>query len=92
MEVPRPPVLEAEGLRNTGGEKRRLGYLQQSSFVKWLVDTAPGPDADDGLDRFLKLFERGVDAAPSLYGRDLAELEKEWLTFLDGVTATDGRR
>lgn len=88
MDVPRPPVLEAEGLRSTGGEKRRLGYLQQASFVKWLVDTAPGPDADDGLDRFLKLFEQGIDAAPSLYGRDLAQLEKQWLAFLDRLPAT----
>lgn len=90
MDVPRPPILEAEGLRNAGGDKRRLGYLQQASFVKWLVDTAPGPDADDGLDRFLELFEQGIDAAPRLYGRDLAQLEKEWRAFLDKLSETTG--
>ena len=90
MEVPRPPVLEAERLRSRGGDPTRLGYLQQASFVKWLVDTAPGPDADDGLDRFRKLFEEGVDAASKLYGRDLARLEKEWLAFLDTLEASGG--
>ncbi len=89
-EVPRPPVLEAERLRNAGGDKRRLGYLQQASFVKWLVDTAPGPDADDGLERFQELFEQCVEAAPRLYGRDLARLEKEWLAFLDRLAETSG--
>jgi hypothetical protein len=87
--VPRPPVLEAEGLRSRGsGDERRLGYLQQASFVKWLVDTAPEPHAEDGLARFLKLFEGGVDAAPELYGRDLGELEGEWLAFLDRLPAS----
>ncbi len=85
MAIPRPPLLEAEELRTAGGDKTRLGYLQQASFVKWLVEVAPGQEATDGLRRFKELFERDLDALSELYGRGLPELEEEWLAYLESL-------
>jgi hypothetical protein len=68
------PVLEAEIHREHGDT--RLGYLAQASFCKHLVET-------HGLDRFLHLFVTDPASAKEIYGKDLAELEKDWWTFLE---------
>ncbi|HXV77548.1 MAG TPA: nuclear transport factor 2 family protein [Candidatus Polarisedimenticolaceae bacterium] len=67
------PALEAELHREHGD--RRLGYLAQASFCKFLVDTY-------GLDRFLRLFAVDPAAAESIYDKPFAALDDEWRRFL----------
>jgi tetratricopeptide (TPR) repeat protein len=59
---------------------RRVADHHAESFVAWLVNTY-------GLPHFKNLYERATDlsihrAFWSVYGRTLAELEKQWLGYL----------
>lgn len=67
------PVLDAEVQRQQGN--RRLAYLAQASFCKYLVET-------HGLEKFLRLFDTDPAAAEETYGVDLATLELEWRGYL----------
>lgn len=60
-------------------------YPESGSFVRYLIDTY-------GLDRMKRLFQRGTPADPAdtvrqqfaaVYGRALADAERDWWAFLD---------
>lgn len=73
------PILAAEHYRSHRkhrGRFTRLAYLQQASFCKYLIET-------HGLERFVKLYESGLEAVESVYGKDLTALETDWLAFLE---------
>ncbi|MFC2036748.1 peptidase MA family metallohydrolase, partial [Chloroflexota bacterium] len=68
--------------------QHELSYLEAASFVKFLVE-------EYGLDRLKELYGQATgDAAhdeelvQSLYGQGYAELEADWLDYLDGLEPT----
>lgn len=53
-------------------------YMLASSFVGYLL-------AAGGVDKFRQLWQRGLDAAPSIYGADVAALGERWEATLRSV-------
>ncbi|MEM8995761.1 MAG: hypothetical protein AAGF23_13325 [Acidobacteriota bacterium] len=69
------PLAETEAKRRRGsGDTVRLAYLQEGSFVRFLIETR-------GLDEFIGVYRDGV-ALESVYGMSLGDLEAEWLEML----------
>ena len=80
LEAPVWPLLEAEYHRfyPSTDDEGRLGYLQQGSFCKWLVET-------HGLERFLRFYEQGIESAAAIYEQDFAALEAAWRAFQEAA-------
>ena len=80
------PLLEAELHRSYASttDERRLAYLQQGSFCKWLAES-------HGLERFLRFFEQGIDSATAIYKKDLRALETDWRAFLKALDDERGQ-
>jgi len=78
MEMPGWPIAKAEYHRSRPSQRgmRRLAYLQQGSFCKFLVET-------HGLEKFLAFFDGGFDAATQIYGKDLDGLDQDWREFIE---------
>ena len=78
LEAPVWPLLEAELHRfyASTDDEGRLGYLQQGSFCKWLVES-------HGLERFLRFHEQGIESAAAIYEKEFAALEADWGAFLE---------
>jgi len=70
------PLAEADPRRGRAGGARPLIYLQAGSFVRFLVES-------HGLARFMTMYEGHT--YETVYGKDLAVLEAEWLRHLDGI-------
>jgi hypothetical protein len=72
------PLAEAEAARNasTSGDQRRLAYLQEGSFTRFLIER-------DGVDKYLRVFFG--ESLEEVYGKDLAVLEAEWLELLGAL-------
>ncbi len=69
------PLAEADRTRRwtDSQELRRLAYLQQGSFTRFLIER-------DGIELYLRVY-RGESLAEA-YGQDLATLEAEWRALL----------
>jgi hypothetical protein len=72
------PLAEAEHTRRAArsGEARRLAYLQEGSFTRFLIER-------DGVKKYLRVYFG--ESLGEVYGKDLATLEKEWRSFLSGL-------
>jgi hypothetical protein len=68
--------------------QHEISYMEAGSFVQFLIERY-------GLDRFKQLYGQETGKAEhdgplveSLYGKSYAELEAEWLEYLDGLSPT----
>jgi hypothetical protein len=73
------PVSDLEKVRKGGDTGRRtLAYLQEGSFVRYLIER-------DGLPRFMSLYSCGTYLA--VYGKSFSEVEQDWKRFMTSVEA-----
>lgn len=66
---------------NFRNENDLITYPQSGSFVKFLCEKY-------GKDKMRKIWKDGQKAFKKTYGKNLDEVEKEWLSFLDGQDAS----
>ncbi len=72
-------MRNVDNLRRGGNRLvRSLAYLQEGSFVRFLIEK-------HGLQRFMSLYEGGLYR--TVYGKELREMEEEWHTFVSGIRA-----
>jgi hypothetical protein len=78
-------ALDLSGARFLEGStvNRFQAYMLASSFVEYLIRAG-----DTG--HFRQLWQRGMDAAPSIYGADLSTLGERWNAYLRGVSLPAG--
>lgn len=69
------PLTKVESARQASkiGPERQLAYLEEGSFVKYLIEQY-------GIQRFMAMY-RGQTSGWT-YGKSLTELEQEWKDFL----------
>lgn len=59
--------------RHTNTDARRIAYLQEGSYVRFLIDT-------HGREKFLSVFSG--DGYEGVFGKNGADLETEWREFI----------
>ncbi len=74
------PLVETEATRRTtrSGDLRRLAYLQEGSFTRFLIEGEA--DERQGVEKYLRVYFG--ESLEAVYGRDLAALEAAWKEFL----------
>lgn len=68
--------VEATRLASKGGTERQLAYLQEGSFVKYLIERY-------GIGQFMTMY-KGL-TYEATYGKPITELEQEWKNFLKSL-------
>jgi hypothetical protein len=71
-------IYKLEETRNSslGGDLRHLAYLQEGSFVRYLIEKY-------GLQDFMAMYEG--KSYEKVYEKSLDDLEKEWKEFIRGI-------
>ena len=71
-------IYKLEETRNSSmvGDLRRLAYLQEGSFVRYLIEKY-------GLDGFMAMYEG--KSYEKVYKKSLEELERDWKEFIRGI-------
>ncbi|UCB52281.1 MAG: tetratricopeptide repeat protein [Candidatus Zixiibacteriota bacterium] len=82
----RVPLRKLTVTRDYRKQPEDVAFWESSSFVRYLVRTY-------NVDRFRRLYKKATDltleqAIEEVYQKDLAALEKEWLSFLEGQRDT----
>jgi hypothetical protein len=77
---PLKDVEEARTRRQRHNSTRQLAYLQEASFVKFLIET-------HGKEKFFEVFDgKSFDA---VYDRNIGILEREWIKLINGIRITN---
>ncbi len=77
---PLKDVEEARTRRQRHGGTRQLAYLQEASFVKFLIETY-------GKDKFIRVFDG--ETFDVVYSKNIGMLEREWLKLINGIRITN---
>jgi tetratricopeptide (TPR) repeat protein len=82
----RVPLHKLTVTRDYRKQPEDVAFWESSSFVRYLVRTY-------NVDKFGRLYKKATDltleqAIEEVYQKDLAALEKEWLSFLEGQRDT----
>ncbi len=80
------PLKKLKITRDYRGQSKDVAFWESCSFVRFLVKTYR-------LDKFKLLYEKSTDltleqAIQEIYQKNLATLEREWLSFLEGYRDT----
>ncbi|MEW4225142.1 hypothetical protein [Rossellomorea marisflavi] len=69
------PSLESDGASRS---LQWISYIESASFVSYLID-------EYGMEEFEKVFNEkdSLQQMKEVYGKDAAELEEEWLAYID---------